>query len=55
MESEQKRKGERREHGVGATVQLGMNGPDTGWGMWKGARLCGVILPQTQVSLGQGK
>ena len=45
VELEQKRKGEKREHGVGAIVQLGMNGPDTGWGMGKGACLCGVILP----------
>lgn len=55
MELEQKRNGEKREHGVGATVQLGMNGPDTGWEMGKGACLCGVILPRAQVSLGQGK
>lgn len=34
VELEQKRKGEKREHVVGATVQLGMNGQTLagGWG-----------------------
>ena len=51
MELGQKRKG-KREHNVGATGQLGMNGLDTGWGWGRGVS---VILPRTQVSLGRGK
>lgn len=51
MELGQKRKG-KREHNVGATGQLGMNGLDTGWGWGRGVS---VILPRTQVSLGRGE